>query len=189
MRLPLKSYQALLLQYLRPQWRRVLLLSLLLLISVGLQLVNPQILRYFIDTALASSATSPLLLAGLLFIGIALLNQGASVWATYVSENLAWTATNTLRTDLIAHCLRLDMAFHKAHTPGELIERIDGDVDTLSNFFSQLTVHLLANTLLLVGVLALLFQIDWRVGLSISAFALLALLVLLRIRGLAVCSG
>jgi ATP-binding cassette subfamily B protein len=186
MRLPLKSYQALLLMYLRPQWRRMLLLSLLLLTSVGLQLVNPQILRYFIDTALASSATSPLLLAGLLFIGIALLNQGASVWATYVSENLAWTATNTLRTDLIAHCLRLDMAFHKAHTPGELIERIDGDVDTLSNFFSQLTVHLLANTLLLVGVLALLFQIDWRVGLPISAFALLALLVLLRIRGLAV---
>lgn len=186
MRLPLQSYQALLLQYLRPQWRRMLLLSLLLLTSVGLQLVNPQILRYFIDTALASSATAPLLLAGLLFIGIALLNQGASVWATYVSENLAWTATNTLRTDLIAHCLRLDMAFHKAHTPGELIERIDGDVDTLSNFFSQLTVHLLANTLLLLGVLALLFQIDWRVGLPISAFALLALLVLLRIRGLAV---
>lgn len=186
MRLPLKSYQALLLQYLRPQWRRVFLLSLLLLTSVGLQLVNPQILRYFIDTALGNNATAPLLLAGLLFIGIALLNQGASVWATYVSENLAWTATNTLRTDLIAHCLRLDMAFHKAHTPGELIERIDGDVDTLSNFFSQLTVHLLANTLLLVGVLALLFQIDWRVGLSISAFALLALLVLLRIRGLAV---
>lgn len=186
MRLPLKSYQALLVQYLRPQWRRVLLLSFLLLTSVGLQLVNPQILRYFIDTALSSSATTPLLLAGLLFIGIALLNQGTSVWATYVSENLAWTATNTLRTDLIAHYLHLDMAFHKAHTPGELIERIDGDVDTLSNFFSQLTVHLLANTLLLLGVLALLFQIDWRVGLPISAFALLALLVLLRIRGLAV---
>lgn len=68
----------------------MLLLSLLLLTSVGLQLVNPQILRYFIDTALVSSATSPLLLAGLLFIGIALLNQGASVWATYVSENIAW---------------------------------------------------------------------------------------------------
>lgn len=186
MGLPLQPYQELLLQYLRPQWRRMLLLSLLLLTSVGLQLVNPQILRYFIDTALANSATSPLLLAGLLFIGIALLNQGASVWATYVSENIAWTATNTLRTDLIAHCLRLDMAFHKAHTPGELIERIDGDVDTLSNFFSQLTVHLLANMLLLLGVLTLLFQIDWRVGLSISTFALLALLVLLRIRGLAV---
>ena len=185
-RLPLQSYQALLVQYLKPQWRRMVLLSLLLLTSVGLQLVNPQILRYFIDTALVSNATSPLLLAGLLFIGIALLNQGASVWATYVSENIAWTATNTLRTDLIAHCLRLDMAFHRAHTPGELIERIDGDVDTLSNFFSQLTVHLLTNTLLLIGVLALLFQIDWRVGLSISAFALLALLVLLRIRGLAV---
>ncbi|HVB24039.1 MAG TPA: hypothetical protein VNG51_19030 [Ktedonobacteraceae bacterium] len=49
MGLPLQPYQELLVQYLKPQWRRMLLLSLLLLTSVGLQLVNPQILRYFID--------------------------------------------------------------------------------------------------------------------------------------------
>ena len=36
-------------------------------------------------------------------------------------------ATNQLRHDLALHLLRLDLPFHKAHVPGELIERIDGD--------------------------------------------------------------
>jgi len=44
--------------------------------------------------------------------------------------------------------LNLDLPFHKAHTPGELIERIDGDVSTLANFFSQFTIKVAANGLL-----------------------------------------
>src|SRR5260370_30797802 len=78
------------------------------------------------------------------------------------------------------------MAFHKAHTSGELIERIDGDVNALSNFFSQFVVHLLSNVLLIIGVLVLLFREDWRLGLGLTAFAVLALLILLRIRDQAV---
>jgi ATP-binding cassette, subfamily B, bacterial len=186
MGLPLKKYIDLLVNYLKPQWRKTLLMVVLLLASVGLQLVNPQILRYFIDTALRGRAAASLTLAAVLFIGIALANQAVSILAAYISENVAWTATNRLRTDLIAHCLSLDMAFHKAHTSGELIERIDGDVDTLSNFFSQFVVHLLSNVVLLIGVLLLLFGINWGVGLAVSIFALLALLILVRIRGRAV---
>ncbi|HKV01408.1 MAG TPA: ABC transporter ATP-binding protein [Ktedonobacteraceae bacterium] len=186
MGLPLKKYLDLLVNYLKPQWRKTLLMVVLLLASVGLQLVNPQILRYFIDTALRGRAAALLTLAAVLFIGIALANQAVSILATYISENVAWTATNRLRTDLVAHCLSLDMAFHKAHTSGELIERIDGDVNTLSNFFSQFVVHLLSNVVLLIGVLLLLFSINWGVGLAVSIFALLALLILVRIRGRAV---
>jgi len=186
MGLPLKKYTDLLVNYLRPQWRKTLLMVVLLLVSVGLQLVNPLILRYFIDTALSSRALASLTVVALLFISIALTNQAISILATYISENVAWTATNMLRTDLVAHCLSLDMAFHKAHTSGELIERIDGDVNTLSNFFSQFVVHLLSNLMLLIGVLFLLFGINWRVGLAVSVFALTALLILIAIRSRAV---
>src|SRR5712692_5749680 len=172
--------------YLKPQWHRSLLMVVLLLTGVGLQLLNPQIIRYFIDTYIGGGQTAPLTYAALLFISIAVINQALSIFAAYISQNVAWTATNRLRADLVAHCLGLDMAFHKAHTPGEFIERIDGDVNTLSNFFSQFVVHLLSNTVLLIGVLVLLFRVDWRVGLAATAFALVALLILIRIRSRAV---
>lgn len=186
MRIPLKQYWNLLVNYLKSQWPRALLLSVLLFSSIGLQLVNPQIMRHFIDTAQSGGASETLLRVALLFIGVALVQQVASVLATYVSENVAWTATNALRADLAEHCLHLDMSFHNAHAPGEMIERVDGDVTALSNFFSQFVIQVLGNALLLVGVLALLFREDWRVGLALTGFALLALFILGRFRNVAV---
>ena len=47
------------------------------------------------------------------------------------------------------------MPFHKTHTPGELIERIDGDVATLGDFFSQMVVKAAGNALLVIAILAL----------------------------------
>ena len=186
MRIPLRQYWNLLVGYLRPQWARVLLLGVLLFSSISLQLLNPQIVRHFIDLALSGGALDQLLTAALFFIGAALINQLLLVVATYVGENIGWTATNALRADLADHCLRLDMSFHKARTPGELIERIDGDVDALSNFFSQLTLHLLSNLALIVGALVLLWREDWRVGLGLTAFVALALVILGKIRTWAV---
>jgi ABC-type multidrug transport system fused ATPase/permease subunit len=180
------GYRSLFAEYLRPQRLRVALLSALLLGGIGLELLNPQILRSFIDTAAAGGALPALTRAALLFIGVALIQQVVTVGATYVSQSVGWTATNALRADLIAHCMGLDMAFHKAHTPGELIERVDGDVTALATFFSQFVILVLGNGLLLLGVLALLFREDWRAGLALSLFALVALLVLNRSRSLAV---
>jgi ATP-binding cassette, subfamily B, bacterial len=180
------SYRDLLVTYLKPQWQRAGLMTVLLLASIGLQLVNPQILRSFIDAATSGGAITLLVLAGALFVGISLLNQVVAVCATYVSENVAWIATNRLRADLIAHCLTLDLVFHKARTSGELIERIDGDVDMLSSVFSQAVVYLLGNSVLIVGILILLFREDWRIGLALSIFALFALFLLTRLRAYAV---
>ncbi len=186
MRIPLKQYLDLLATYLRPQAGQVALLAVLLLTSIGLQLLNPQLIRYFIDTATTGGAMDSLVTAALVFIAGALVNQGLLVGATYLGENIGWTATNALRADLADHCLRLDLSFHKARTPGELIERIDGDVNTLSNFFSKFVIHMLSNVLLLLGVLVLLFREDWRVGLGMTVFVAVAVGVLGRIRQIAV---
>ena len=178
----LRRYFALLTVYLKPQWQYCIVLALVLLGNTGLQLLNPQLLKAFIDTALAHGFSLPLLTIALLFVGTALLNQLTASADTYLSKYVAWTATNQLRSDLVAHCLALDLSFHKAHRPGELIERIDGDVDTLSNFFSRLIVQLGGSFLLLLGILMIFFRIDWRVGSGISLYTLLFFSVLMIMR-------
>ncbi|MEO7910962.1 MAG: ABC transporter ATP-binding protein [Roseiflexaceae bacterium] len=160
--------------YLGPQRRRATLLAVLVLSSIGLQLLNPQVIRYFIDTAEAGGADSLLLLAAAVFIVAGLVQRAIAFGALYVGENVAWTATNALRADLARHCLRLDMAFHKAHTPGELIERIDGDVSALDDFLSQFTIRLLGNGLLIIAILVLLLREDWRLGLGMTVYTLIA---------------
>ena len=129
--------------YLGPQWRHAILLAVLLFSSIALQLISPQVIRYFIDTAQSGRSDQALLLAAGIFIVAGLAQRAFAFGTLYVGENVGWTATNALRADLARHCLRLDMSFHKAHTPGELIERIDGDVAALDDFLSQFSIRLI----------------------------------------------
>src|SRR5918911_4800679 len=151
MNVSLTDYRGLLATYLVPQRGWVVLLALALAGSIGLQLLNPQVIRYFIDTTQlrgdAPGAARALVLAALAFIGIGLSQRALALATLYLSETVGWHATNRLRADLLRHCLRLDMSFHKRHTPGELIERLDGDVTAMANFFAQFVVKLAGNTL------------------------------------------
>ncbi len=166
--------------YLRPQWPRAVLLAVLLLSGIALQLANPQIAKSFIDQAQAGEPFERLVWVALLFIGVVLLSQVATIAETYVAENLGWRTTNSLRADLARHVLDLDAGFHAEHTSGELIERIDGDVSAIAEFFSRFVVQVLGNALFLVGVLVLLFREDWRVGLLLTACAVAALVFMTR---------
>lgn len=186
MTIPLRQYWALLVRYLKSQWPLASLLALLVFSHIGLQLVNPQIIADFIDAIQAGEPYRVLLRAAGLFLLVAIAQQVVSLGATYVSENVGWTATNALRRDLVAHTLHLDMGFHKARTPGEMIERIDGDVTALSEFFSQFVIQVLGNALLVLGVIGVLLREDWRLGLVVAIFAALTLFVLVRLRNVAV---
>ncbi|WP_334072730.1 MULTISPECIES: ABC transporter ATP-binding protein [Paenibacillus] len=169
-------------KYVFPQRKLLGSLAVLLTASIVLQLVNPQIIRYFIDTAQGEGSLKALYYAAVVFIGFSLVQQLVSVWAAYYSENLGWTTTNRLRADLVRHCLSLDMSFHKRHTSGTLIERVDGDVNSLANFFSSFIIHLLGNLILMLGILLLLFREDIRIGVVMTLFVIGAGFVLQWIR-------
>jgi ATP-binding cassette subfamily B protein len=191
MKVPFRPYWDLLAQYVRPERRRFALLSAFLLCKIALQLASPQIMRAFIDVATqaaplpgaAAGLANAFVRSGLLYLLVAVVQQAATVTVAYVGKDLGWRATNALRADLARHCLRLDMSFHNARTPGEMIERIDGDVNSLSNFFSQFVVQVLGNVLLLLGVLVLLFEADWRAGLAMALFSAITLAIIGRLQG------
>ena len=67
-----------------------------------------------------------------------------------------------------------------------MIERVDGDVNLLGNFFSQFIVQIVGNALLLVVILIFIFLADVRVGLLLTAYSLLSAFILLRVQGVAV---
>src|SRR5204863_3382997 len=184
--LPLAEYRHLLGTYLRPQRGRVTLLAALLFASVALQLVNPQIIRYFIDATQSHIDVAPLVYAGMAFIGVGLVGRLLTIATTYLSINVGWRATNSLRAALTEHLLRLDMPFHKTHTPGELIERVDGDVNELADFFSQLVIRVVTSGLLILGVLVLLFIENWLAGLALALYSAISIVALAALQGLGV---
>jgi ABC-type multidrug transport system fused ATPase/permease subunit len=172
--------------YLGPQRGRALLLSLLLLGGMALELASPQVIRFFLDTAQAGGALRLLTAAAAVFIAVSLVQRGVGLWSNYLAQTVGWAATNALRRDLTRHCLGLDIPFHKQHTPGEMIERIDGDVTALGNFFSAFAARVLGNALLVAGILVMLYRENAYVGLGLTLYTALTLLVLRVIQPVAV---
>lgn len=166
--------------YLRPQRSRLVLLAVLFGAGIGMQLANPLIAKSFIDRAVAGAAFDDLVAIGAVFLGVALLTQAATVAELYVAEDLGWRTTNALRADLTAHVLSLDESFHADHGAGELLERIDGDVGAIAGFFGRFVVHVAGSAVFLVGVLALLWREDWRIGAPLTVLAGLSLAYLTR---------
>ena len=185
-RVPLRHYATLLTHYLRPHWKRVVFLGVFMFTGIGLNLLNPQIIRYFIDTAQADGDVQNLIWAGIAFLAIGIIRQGVQIVSSYLGQDVGWRATNQMRNTLAHHCLNLDMGFHHEHTPGEMIERVDGDTTALSNFFSQFVIHVIGSSFFLLGVLILVFREDWRVGAALTAFSILAFLVFNLTRNIAV---
>ncbi len=184
--IPVRAYFRLFTGYLKPYRGQATLLAVVLAATITLQLVNPQLIAVFIDRAIEGSDVASLVPLAIAFIVIAVIHQTLLVWATALAERIGWSATNQLRSDLTDHVLHLDMGFHKGTSPGELIERIDGDVTALSNFFSSMMIKVLGNGALLTGILVLLWVQSWIVGLSITVFTILALAGMVRLHGVTV---
>ena len=172
--------------YLLAQWPRMALLGTLGVTGIGLDVFNPQVMRHFVDGALGAAALPALLSLGGLYLGIAIASQLVSVGEAYVAEVAAWIATNELRADLTAHLLRLDLAFFHRRPPGELIDRVDGDVSRLASFLSDMAVIVIGNVLLVAAIVVALFLQDWLAGLAFALFCLVTILWLRPLVGRAV---
>lgn len=172
--------------YLGPQRGKVGVLAAVLVATTGLELVVPLFLQRFIDGALGGEAQSVLVAAGVAYLVAGVVKQLFTGVTTYLGADVGWTATNHLREDLAEHLLGLDMGFHTNTTPGEMIERIDGDVTAVAEFLSRFIVRLLGAALLLIGVIAVAWWQSALMGIAYTAFVLVVLTSVWRMRNMAV---
>ncbi|NJD01332.1 MAG: ABC transporter ATP-binding protein [Ruminiclostridium sp.] len=180
--MPFKSNIQFLFKYLNTQKLKLTILAVFLLSRIALQIYNPQYIKRFIDSASTGATLQHLLSLGLMFLAITCLEQLVIVVMKYLSNKITWDTTNALRLDLTKHCLNLDMSFHNNHTSGELVQRIDGDVEKLNNFFSTFILQVIGSSILVLGILIVIATIDIRVGLLTALFVVISIIILLKMR-------
>jgi ABC-type multidrug transport system fused ATPase/permease subunit len=179
----------LLAETLRPDRRRVVATVVVLLVGMLLPLAGPALIGRIVDDALAGDSVSDLTVLAAAYLGIAVAAELVQLVLTWASVQLAWRAGNRLRERLAAHALDLDLAWHGRHSPGQLISRIDGDVEALTTFFGNVLVQVLGNAVVVTGVVVISSVIDWRVGLVVAGSTLAALAVMVRLRSVAVAAN
>ena len=179
---PVSKNSRLVIRYLTPLWPQTTLLGLLLVLTTGLQVWAPQVIREFIDKAMSDAGLEILLRLAALYTALAVVRHLSSAWGQYIGEDIGWRATNNLRSDLTRHCLGLDMSYHKNHRAGELVERIDGDTGALAGLFSQFVAGVAVNLMLLAATLVFLFRINWLAGVTVCVSSSSALYALWKMR-------
>ncbi|MBX3283760.1 MAG: ABC transporter ATP-binding protein [Actinobacteria bacterium] len=172
--------------HLRPERRVLGALTALLVVAMVLPLAGPVLVGRFVDAALAGEDTAALLRLAALFLAATLTGDALQLVVTWLSVRLAWRVGNNLRRDLCRHALAMDLHWHGDHSPGQLIERIDGDIDAVTRFSSTAVLQLLGNTILVAGVLVVSAVIDWRASVLIGLTVAAAVAVMVRLRRLAV---
>ena len=179
-RLALRDYAEVLIRYLRDDRGLFALLATMLACSIAVSLLTPFLAAQFIDEASQpalnqTAPMQPLLLFAGAFLVAGVSGQLLKVATTHLGAHVAWRATNRLRTDVVRHCLGLDVAFHHEHGPGAMVERVDGDTRRLNHFFAEFFTQIVGNVVLLACLLVVVTLVDWRLAAAFVAASVLAL--------------
>ncbi|WP_323768189.1 ABC transporter ATP-binding protein [Marinovum sp.] len=103
-----------------------------------------------------------LMIVGLVILGIFALRAAASVVQKVVLTRLSQVTAGDIRTDLVDHLMTLEGQFHQTHSPGYLMQRIEGDVGSINKVWRTLVTGAGRDVIALVSLFGVALSIDWR---------------------------
>lgn len=144
---------------------------------VTTQLAFPYLIRRGIDaiTGVSEASAMPVILGG--FAAAIVANAAASYAADVFAARLAQRVIFALRRAMFAHLQQLPMAVIDSTHVGRVMSRLQGDVNALQDFF-ETSIIAVGDLALLIGIVAVLFAMEWR--LALLTLLLLPALWLLR---------
>ncbi|MCA9583457.1 MAG: ABC transporter ATP-binding protein, partial [Myxococcales bacterium] len=164
--------------YLRPH-AALFVLSLLLIPFAALgSVVQPYLIKKAIDAALVSESGAVLMNVVALFGGALVLEFGARFAQTYSMQLAGQRAMAGLRRKVFGHIQQLRIGYFDSTPVGRVVTRVTNDVDALSELFSSGAVTAVADLVMLFGIVAFMFYLNWELTLVVLlALAPLALVI------------
>ncbi len=161
----------------RPYRGRLVTVVLLILVSAGLGMVSPFLLRDILDEAIPQRDTELLtaLVGGM--IGIAVVTQVLGVGQTWLSNLVGQRVMHDLRTRVYRHLQRLSLAFFTRTRTGDVQSRIANDIGGVETVLTSTATSIASNLTTVIATVVAMFLLDWR--LAAFALVLLPLFVLL----------
>jgi ATP-binding cassette subfamily B protein len=153
----------------RPYLRACAVMFVLLLVGVGIDLMPPYLTRILVDDVLGASAGHPEWLLWLVvgLLGIQVARIIITVSNNRISAVIGSRFVFNLRAALFEKLQRLPVDFFDRKQVGGLMTRVSGDTEVLQSFISNISQGFLLNIVLIVGIGAVLFSMNWRLGLFV----------------------
>jgi len=146
--------------FMQPYKRTIVAVAVLMVIGLPISVVAPLLVKYLIDTVVASRDTRQLVVVGGALISLTLLGQGLSYWQMVLNSRFHLLVLYNMRRRLFAHLLRLPMSFYTKHDTGYIMSRQRDDLKQLSGIMADTFLRAAINVIRVVVFIGLLFYID-----------------------------
>jgi len=181
---------------LRPHWKALSLALLAVAGGAATDLLEPWPLKIVLDQLLQSKPP-PTWMVGLVgWMGqdklavlnfavvavaiIAVVGALSSYLQNYLTTNVGQRVMHDLRRTLYHHIHRLSLAEHDEKRTGDLISRVTSDIEAIQDFVTSAVLGIVTSVLTLVGLVGVMFYLNWRFTLiSLSIAPVLFLVVYL----------
>ena len=168
--------------FLAPYWRRLALVMAISLVSTGLSLVTPYLSKDLVDRALLGRDLTALWRTVGFFaaLGVAsyILNVISGLRYTRVSAAILFD----MRLAVYGHLQQLSPRFYARTRLGDIVSRLNSDIGEIQRVAAEAALAWVGNVLFLVGCVAMLLWLDWRLALVTAAIMPLSLWTLVRYR-------
>jgi len=173
-------------ELLRPYWKLVVLALVAMMMESAADLLEPWPLKVILDYVIGSKKP-PTWLAGWIVddgsrltllniaisavIGIALVGAVSSYTERYLSTTIGKRVGFDLRHALYHHVQRLSLSFYEHRQTGDMVVRLTADIDAVEDFITTAVLGIVLDLVTLVGMLVVMFYLDWRfslIGISVA---------------------
>ncbi|MDE2685948.1 MAG: ABC transporter ATP-binding protein [Chloroflexota bacterium] len=165
----------------KPYWFKVSVVGALILITAGLGVVNPILIRVVFDSALFPPSGMPDL--NLLWIivgvmaGITVVTGALGIVQTYLTNEVGQRVMRDLRDRLYEHLQTLSISFFTDTRTGEIQSRVANDVGGVQNVVSGTVSNVLSNIVIFISTLVAMFVLSWELTVvSMCAVPIFALI-------------
>jgi ATP-binding cassette subfamily B protein len=149
----------------------------LILISAGLGVISPFLLREVLDDAIPNKDTTLLSWLAGGMIAIAVITGVLGVAQTLLSNQVGQRVMHDLRSAVYRHLQRLSLAFFTRTRTGEVQSRISNDIGGVQEVVTSTATSIASNVTTVLATIVAMFLLEWR--LSLFALALLPAFVFL----------
>jgi len=153
--------------FVKPQQKAIAGLLLLSFVGSALVLLQPWLTKLLIDDGLLARDYGMLVKLAVAMILVGIFGTALSGLNRYLHTRLSGRILFALRTDLYAHLQRLSPTFFGQRRIGDLMSRIDGDVAEIQRFAVDSLFSAVSSIIGLIGALALLVTLSWKLSLLV----------------------
>src|ERR1041384_4706288 len=122
----------------------------------------PGWLPLFVQAAFGTDKAAVLGFAAFAVLAIAVVGAISSYTEDYLTTSVGQWVMHDLRRTLYHHIQRLSLAFHDQKRTGDLISRVTSDIDAIQSLISSVLLGMVVNVLTLVGMVCVMFYLNWE---------------------------